>query len=110
MLRAGYSLNRCADRIVIDDRLQRDRVVGVDPERDLLVTRATRNVGAANRVDVADRAARGRSEARGSRRTRRARTGRAISSSSRLRIVLSRNDRDGERDRRERHSDLKSET
>ena len=52
MLRAGYSFESLGNRIVIDDRLQRDGVVGVDPERDLLVARAPGDVGRRDGVDV----------------------------------------------------------
>ena len=38
--------------IVIDDRFQHDRVVGVEPERDLILTRTPGSVGAGNRGDV----------------------------------------------------------
>ena len=78
-LPAGYADERAADRVVVDHGAQHERVVGVDPERALLLRRALRLRRAAGpSSDATNRSsARARSSARCNRQSRRGRRGRA---------------------------------
>ena len=75
MLFVGIGRAAAADRIVVDDGLEHERVVGVHPERHLLLARpaVVGRGGDVERARRSDRGGRARRAARGSRPGRRAR-------------------------------------